>query len=81
MAWTTKSAGDAGFDHATSQQDLPHPRTQRPSRYAENSPDAQAHFASGALDTYEFVDQNTSKTKIDLAKFRVIGYGPVYDVQ
>jgi len=27
------------------------------------------------------VDQNTNKTNIDLAKFRVIDYGPVYDVQ
>lgn len=51
------------------------------SLYAENSPDAQTYFASGALDTYEFVDQNTNKTNIDLSKFRVIDYGPVYDVQ
>jgi hypothetical protein len=49
------------------------------SLYAENSPDAQAYFASGALDTYEFVTEN--KTNIDLSKFRVIDYGPVYDVQ
>jgi hypothetical protein len=43
------------------------------SLYAENSPEAQEHWANGVLDTYELMDI------IDLAWFRVLEYGPLYD--
>jgi hypothetical protein len=41
--------------------------------YAENSPEAQAIWASGVLDTYELMDV------IDLAWFRVLRLGTLYD--
>jgi hypothetical protein len=43
------------------------------SLYAENSPEAQAVWASGVLDTYELMDI------IDMAWFRVIRPGTLYD--
>ncbi len=42
------------------------------SLYAENSPAAQAYWATGVLGTYELLG------KIDLNKFRVIKFGTVY---
>lgn len=41
--------------------------------YAENSPAAQAYWANGVLGEYELQD------KIDLARFRVIKLGTLYD--
>ena len=43
------------------------------SLYAENSPEAQATWAGGVLDSYELLD------KIDLSQFRVIRLGTLYD--
>jgi hypothetical protein len=43
------------------------------SLYGDGSADAQAIWNSGVLDTYELLD------KIDLASFRVIKLGPLYD--
>jgi hypothetical protein len=43
------------------------------SLYADNSPEAQAYWSSGALDTYELLDL------IDLADFQVIELGTLYD--
>jgi len=43
------------------------------SLYADGSPDAQTYWDSGALGTYELQD------KIDLADFRVIQLGALYD--
>lgn len=43
------------------------------SLYAENSPEAQAVWASGLLDTYEIREQ------IDLRSFRVLEMGRLYD--
>jgi hypothetical protein len=43
------------------------------SLYAENSPAAQAYWSSEVLDSYEL------QGKIDLTRFRVLQYGPVYD--
>jgi len=43
------------------------------SLYAENSPEAQAVWSSGVLDTYELMDI------IDMAWFRVIKLGTLYD--
>ena len=43
------------------------------SLYAENSPEAQEYFANGVLDTYELRDI------IDLAWFRVLEMGEMYD--
>jgi len=43
------------------------------SLYAENSPEAQAYWAGGVLDSYELLD------KIDLSQFRVIRLGTLYD--
>ena len=43
------------------------------SLYADNSPEAQAYWKSGVLDTYELRDL------IDLADFRVIALGTLYD--
>ena len=43
------------------------------SLYAENSAAAQAYWAGGVLDTYEL------NGKIDLASFRVLRIGTLYD--
>jgi hypothetical protein len=43
------------------------------SLYAENSPEAQAYWANGVLDTYELQDV------IDMAWFRVLDLGTLYD--
>ncbi|MBN1772819.1 MAG: hypothetical protein JXB32_16230 [Deltaproteobacteria bacterium] len=43
------------------------------SLYAENSPEAQAYWAAGVLDSYELLD------RIDLSRFRVLRLGTLYD--